>query len=65
MPSDLLPMFRVVRKRGRIEEIVIGPSAGKIAVRIVLIASAVALLATGIVKWEDVASMAARMMLPW
>lgn len=58
MPSDSLPMVRVVRKRGQIEEICVGPSMGKVIVLIAAIIAAAALLLADVVKWSDIASTA-------
>jgi hypothetical protein len=56
MPSDSLPMLRIVRKRGEVEEIFIGPTAGKTLVRVLLIVAFVGMLAAGIIQRNDLAA---------
>jgi len=65
MPSDSLPMFRIVCKRGQVEEILVGPTAGKTLIRVLLIVAVVGLLAAGVVTFSDVASAASAFRLPW
>jgi hypothetical protein len=65
MPADSLPMVRIVRKRGEVEEIVVGPTAGKTLVRVLLIVAVVALLVANVIQRDDFAAAVTAVKLWW
>jgi hypothetical protein len=49
MTAEQLPLCRITRKRGRISEFELGPSFGRMVVRLVWILALVGLLAGGVI----------------
>ena len=62
MGVEQIPMVRLVRKAGRIEEITVGPSAGTTIVRILIVCVTAGLFTAGVLKWSDITTV---IRLPW
>jgi hypothetical protein len=57
MTGEQFPMVRLVRKAGRIQEITLGASLGTTIIRMIIVATAIALLPTRVVTWSDFVSL--------
>jgi hypothetical protein len=55
MAANRLPLLIIRRKNGKIEELTVGPSAGRTLVIIVMVVTQATLMSSGAITWGDLA----------